>query len=66
MHRIYLSRTNLLALIDKLDKQNGVFNPNATSIVKHDKQDPRFDQTLPIVCVTAVDDNTYYGEKHDN
>jgi len=63
MHRIYLSRTNLLALLAKLDSQNGEFEPNATSIIKHDKQDPRFDQTLPIVCVTAIEDEIYYGKK---
>jgi hypothetical protein len=35
----------------------------ACSIIKHDGQDPRFDQTLPIVCVTAIEDNVYYGSR---
>jgi hypothetical protein len=62
MHQIYLSRRNLLTLLSKLDRQlEGQMT--ACSIIKHDGQDEKFNQTLPIVCVTAVEDKVYYGDR---
>lgn len=62
MHQIYLSRRNLLTLLSKLDRQlEGQMS--ACSIIKHNGQDEKFEQTIPIVCVTAVEDMVYYGDR---
>lgn len=62
MHQIYLSRRNLLTLLSKLDRQlEG--EKTACSIIKHNGQDEKFEQTIPIVCVTAVEDKVYYGDR---
>ena len=61
MEQIYLSRRDLLSLIAKLDKKKPS-DPNiVASVIKHDGQGKDFDQTIPIVCVTALEDEVYYG-----
>jgi hypothetical protein len=62
MHQIFLSRRNLLTLLSKLDRQ-AQGDLSTCSLIKHDNQHPQYNQTLPIVCVTAVEDKIYYGDR---
>ena len=64
MEQVFLSRRNLLSLLDKLDKKKPGDPILAASVIKHDGQGPDINQTMPIVCVTAVEDEIYYGAAH--
>lgn len=62
MQQVFLSRRNLLALLSKLDRA-AAGEVTACTIIKHNGQDPRFDQTMPICAVTAIEDAVYYGTR---
>jgi hypothetical protein len=64
MEQIFLSRRNLLSLLEKLDNKKPGHPIISASIIKHDGQGPDINQTIPIVCVTAVEDEVYYGANH--
>jgi hypothetical protein len=64
MEQVFLSRRNLLLLLGKLDKKKPGDPIIAASIIKHDGQGEDFNQTIPIICVTAVEDEIYYGANH--
>jgi hypothetical protein len=62
MIRVYLSRRNLLTLLNKLD---GVREgrPSECTLVKHDNKHPRFPSSHPAIFVTAVEDEDYYTDR---
>ena len=62
METIYLSRRNLLALLEKLDhvKQGGVSH---CGIVKNDTKHPTFPASVGPVMVFAVEDEKYYTDR---
>lgn len=64
MEQIFLSRRDLILLIEKLNTKRPSAPIIAASIIKHDGQGPEINQTMPIVCVTAVEDEIYYGADH--
>jgi hypothetical protein len=64
MEQVFLSRRNLLALLKKLDEKIETDPILFASVIKHDGQGKDFNQTMPIVCVTALEDTEYYGVNH--
>lgn len=55
MHKIYLSRRNLMALLSKLDRvKRG--EHSACSIIKSDNLHPKYAQSMQDCMVTAVED----------
>jgi hypothetical protein len=62
MHKIYLSRRNLLTLLNKLDRKKMGDETHCT-ILKRDPGHPDYPQTLDEVCVTAVEDDDYYVDR---
>ena len=62
IHRVYLTRRNLNALLMKLDRvRDGDFS--FCAIVKLDAQHPIYPQTMPILHVCAVEDEDYYIDR---
>ena len=62
MEQIYLSRRNLLTLLNKLDrKARG--EETACTVVKNDNKHPEFPQTMDHIAVTAVEDAEYYAHR---
>lgn len=63
MHQVFLSRRDLLKLLKKLDGKKLSDPILKASIIKHDGQGKDFNQTVPSVCVTALEDEIYYGKQ---
>lgn len=65
-HVIYLSQRNLVALLSKLDRRQAG-EETACAIVKHaqDDEDCPFNQSLPEVLVTAVEDSAWRGQTYN-
>lgn len=61
MEQVFLSRKNLITLLEKLDKKKSGI-PDSCTIIKHDGQGPNINQTMPICAITAVEDIDYYYE----
>ena len=62
MHRVYLSRRNLLALLSKLDRQKvGEFS--TCTIIKSDNEHPKYPQTMAKLAVIALEDEDYYTDR---
>lgn len=62
MHQIFLSRRNLLTLLSKLDRlKEGEYT--ACTLIKNDDQHSCLKQTLPSICITAVEDDVYYSDR---
>jgi hypothetical protein len=66
MQKVYLSRRNLLTLLNKLDRNKeayevGVYGPvvSACTIVKQDTVHPKY-PCSDVIYVTAVEDDEYY------
>lgn len=60
--QLYLSRRNLLTLLEKLDHvRDGGFSE--CTIIKHDDDHPRFAQSVPTIIITAVEDEDYYTDR---
>jgi hypothetical protein len=61
-HEIYLSRRNLMTLLEKLDhvKSGGT---SACAIIKRDNKHPKYPQTMPSIIVTALEDEEYYTHR---
>jgi hypothetical protein len=59
MHKIYLSRRNLLTLLNKLDRKK-MGDETQCTIIKRDPAHPDYPQTLDEIYVTAVEDEDYY------
>jgi len=60
MAKIYLSKTNLLALLSKLDRK-AAGDSTACSIVKYRQPSNEYKQTMGSITVVAVDDESYYN-----
>ena len=58
MNRIYLSRRNLLTLLNKLDREG-----SARTIIKNDTVHPRYPATIGPIAVIAVEDGEYYTDR---
>lgn len=68
MERIYLSRRNLLTLLNKLDRQAKGEDTQCT-ILKFDNVHPKYPQTMESIAIMAIEDKDYYttrdpGEVH--
>ena len=62
MHKVYLSRRNLLTLLSKLDRRElGEYTQCA--IIKTDTVHPVYPQTMKEIAVIAVEDSDYYIDR---
>ncbi len=61
-HCVYLSRRNLLTLLNKLDRV-AAGGTSFRTIVKYDNVHPVYPQSMDICSVTAVEDAEYYRER---
>ncbi len=64
MNQIYLTRRNLLTLLNKLDrvKEEGQEVSHCT-IIKQDNQHSKYPQSMESIRVTAVEDMDYYIDR---
>lgn len=62
MEQIYLSRRNLLTLLNKLDRKKAGGTTMCT-LQKHDNRHPKYPQTMEHISVTAVEDEDYYIDR---
>lgn len=62
MAQLYLSRRNLLTLLNKLDRQ-AAGGETACTIIKYKVPGDPFMQSLAEVRVTAVEDEAYYAAR---
>lgn len=62
--QLYLSRRNLMTLLSKLDRQKDG-DATACTIIKSQFPVPLepFAQSVPLVVVTAVEDDVYYASQ---
>lgn len=63
MHKIYLSRRNLVALLAKLDADAAGVE-TACTIIKHRNPSPAYQQTMDTIAVIAVQDEDYYAAQN--
>jgi hypothetical protein len=61
MQQVYLTRRNLLTLLNKLDR-TAKGDPSACTIVKFDRVHPKYPCT-DVISVTAVEDADYYIDR---
>lgn len=61
IHKIYLSRRNLLSLLSKLDRKKAG-EETACTLLKSDSAHEKYPQTMEECLVTAVEDQEYYEE----
>lgn len=62
MNRVYLSRRNLESLIRKLDGvRKGI--ASECTILKNDTVHAEYPATVPMLYVTAIEDEAYYTER---
>jgi hypothetical protein len=57
VHRLYLSRTNLRTLLDKLDR-----GCSQAAILKNDINHPTHPTTVPTLLI-AIEDHIYYASR---
>jgi len=62
MEQVYLSRRNLLTLLNKLDRKKAGGDTRCT-LQKHDNKHPTYPQTMEHISVTAVEDEDYYIDR---
>ena len=62
MQIVYLTRSNLLALLSKLDRNRIEPGVSHATIIKRDKVHPTYPCTDDIT-VTAVEDEVYYTDR---
>lgn len=59
---VYLTRRNLLVLLNKLDrKKKG--QGTACTILKFDNTHPVYPQSVPVISVMALEDEEYYTHR---
>jgi hypothetical protein len=63
MSKVYLSRRNLLTLINKLDRNKVEPGASKCTLVKRDDKHPFFPQSEREITVVAVEDDLYYCER---
>ena len=59
MEKVFLSRRNLLTLLNKLDRK-AAGGETACTLIKCDNIHPKYPQTMIDIEVTAVEDIDYY------
>jgi len=62
MPQIYLTRRNLLTLLNKLDR-NRIGGDSACTIIKRDNKHPKYPQTMAQISITALEDEEYYTDR---
>lgn len=60
---VYLSRRNIMTLLDKLDFNIQTPGASQCTLVKNDVDNTRFPQSHPEIWVTAVEDKEYYWDR---
>lgn len=63
MNVVYLSRRNLLTLLNKLDRVQRGEN-SACAIIKHDNVHPKYPTDCALVLIAAVEDDAYYTKRN--
>lgn len=62
MNQLYLTRRNLLTLLNKLDRvKDG--DESACTIIKVDTIHPKYKQTIGATRITAIEDEDYYVDR---
>ncbi len=61
--QVYLSRRNLLTLLNKLDANVKVPGTSKCTLIKSDNEHPKYPQSHPEIYVTAVEDAEYYTNR---
>lgn len=62
MDIVYLSRSNLLTLLSKLDRaKNG--ESSSCAIIKSGTNHPKYPQSRPRVLIQAIEDKDYYTDR---
>lgn len=61
--KIFLSRRNLLSLLNKLDRNLKDPGASQCTLLKCDNQHKVYPQTMPEILVTAVEDDQYYIDR---
>lgn len=59
--QVFLTRRNLLTLLSKLDRAGS--SSTLCSIVKNDDTHPKYPQSMPLIVITAVEDDDYYTDR---
>jgi hypothetical protein len=62
VQQIYLSRRNLLTLLNKLNRKIAG-GETACSIIKKDNTHKLYPQTMAVIQVTALEDTDYYVDR---
>lgn len=62
VNRVYLSRRNLLSLLNKLDRK-AAGGETACTLVKNDDTHPKYPQTMKHIEVVAIEDDEYYAHR---
>ena len=62
MIQVYLTRRNLMTLLNKLDHV-GRGGESARTLIKNDTKHPKYPQSHPNIVITAVEDDDYYTER---
>ena len=60
--KVYLSERNLRTLLSKLDREKAG-EDTACTLIKHQQDDPSYQQTMKTIMVVAVQDDEYYGSQ---
>jgi hypothetical protein len=69
VEHVFLSRRNLLTLLNKLDRKFEGDTTTLCTIIKKDNRHEKYPQSCPMIVVTAIEDVEYYvsrgaGEVH--
>lgn len=68
MQQVFLSRRNLITLLNKLDRNKSNPGESACTLIKNDDTHKKYPQTMKSIAVTAIEDDEYYdrpaGEVH--
>jgi len=61
--KVYLSRHNLITLLNKLEQNR--FDPGSShcTIIKNDYLHPKYPQTHYMIAVKAIEDDDYYQDR---
>jgi hypothetical protein len=62
MQQLYLTRRNLLTLLNKLDRTKRG-DASACAIIKYDNKHKLYPQTMSACAVVAVEDADYYTDR---
>ena len=62
MEQVYLSRRNLLTLLNKLDRKKEGGETKCT-LSKNDTRHPVYPQSMDHILITAVEDEDYYIDR---